>query len=113
MDYSLRDMLGLAPYDPKTNKPISLPGGEYATEYTATSQLPDGSWVVHPQIWWDAEGNPHWLGEQSLEMALLYEDNTGSVMPRFETENDANKFAATRSSGGGGMQGGIASLFRK
>ena len=113
MDYSLLDMLGFAPYDPEANKPVDLPGGEYATEYTATSQLPDGSWVVHPQIWWDSEGNPRWLGEQSLDMALLHEANTGSAMPRFETEADANKYAATRSSVGGGTQGGIASIPRK
>lgn len=113
MDYSLLDMLGFAPYDPNVNKPAQLPGGGEATEYTATSQLPDGSWVVHPQIWWDADGNPRWLGPQSLDMALIYETNTGNVMPRFKTEEDANKYATSRSSAGGGTKGGIAALPRE
>lgn len=113
MDYNLLDLLGFAPFDATRNAPVKLPGGDFATEYSATSKLPDGSWIVHPQIWWDADGNPRWLGDQALDMTLLYEANTGKVMPRFQTEEEANTYAATRSRAGGGTKSGIAALPRE
>lgn len=110
MDYQIHDMLGFSPFDPQRNTPAKLPGGMEATEYTATDQLSDGSWIVYPQIWWDADGQPRWLGSQALDMALIHEANTGSRLPRFATKEEADAYTARRSSTGGGTRGGIADI---
>jgi|TARA_R110000822_G_scaffold184109_3_gene323513 hypothetical protein len=110
MRYGLLDMLGLAPFDPQKNTPAQLPGGMEATEYTATEQLEDGSWLVYPQIWWGEDGQPRWLGSQALDMALTHEANTGSRLPRFATREEADAYANKRSSAGGGKRGGIADI---
>jgi len=94
------------PFDPARNQPIQLPGNNIATEYSATSQTPDGYWIVHPQIWWSPDGKPAYLpGEVGMYMALQYERMTGHHFPRFSTVEDADRFASGRSKGGGGLLG--------
>ena len=100
------ELLGLAPFDPDRNKPVALPGGSYATEYSATTQLPDGQYIVHPQIWWDQQGNPRWLGDEwGQRAAMLYEQQSGNPFPRFASPQEADAWAANRSHNGGGTQG--------
>ena len=100
--------ISLAPFDPAKNHPVNLPGGGIATEYSATSQAPDGSWIVHPQIWWDADGNPVWMPEQQgLQAALAYEAMGNKPFPRFRSQADADAWASNRSHRGGGTQGAM------
>jgi len=110
MDYSIFEMLGFSPFNKEKDRPVQLPGGQQATEYTATDQLEDGSWIVYPQIWFDQEGQPRWLGANALEMALMHEANTGKRLPRFATREEADAFSQGRSAAGGGKRGGIADI---
>ena len=94
----------LHPFDPTRNKPVQLPAGGQATEYSATSQAPDGSWIVHPQIWWQPDGEPRYFPDaQSLAVAMYYEQITGHKFPRFASPSEADAFASGRSQKGGGL----------
>ena len=100
--------IGLSPFDPAKNHPIQLPGGNIATEYSATSQAPDGSWIVHPQIWWDQDGNPIWMpGPQGMQAAMTYEAMGNKPFPRFKSLADAETWSTQRSHNGGGTQGAM------
>ena len=101
-------LLGLRPFDPGVDQPISLPGGSGATEYLATSYDPDTQmWLVHPQIWFNREtGEPTYMGgEQGLQAARALEIMGSPMFPRFKTVEEADMFAAGRSRGGGAQQG--------
>jgi hypothetical protein len=103
----LLDIIGLQPFNPEVNKPISLPGGRQATEYSATSLDPQsGKYVVHPQIWFSGQEPKYLEGEKGLEAALVYEMNGGTAFPRFDTVEQADAWARSRSSGGGGLLSG-------
>lgn len=96
------------PFDPVRNKPVQLPTGAQATEYSVTSQAPDGTWLVHPQIWWRPDGSPMYIpNEQGLAVALAYERMAGHKFPRFKTAEEADAFASGRSKHGGGLLGMI------
>jgi hypothetical protein len=98
------DLIGLAPFNPDVNKPISLPGGSQATEYSATSLDPSsGKYVVHPQIWFSGQEPRYLEGENGLEAALIYELNGGAAFPRFDTAAAADAWASGRSDAGGGL----------
>ena len=98
------DLIGLQPFDPKVNKPIPLPGGGQATEYSATTLDPtSGKFVVHPQIWFWGKEPRYLAGEQGLGAALVYEMNGGSPFPRFDTVDQADAWARSRSDAGGGL----------
>jgi hypothetical protein len=100
----------LAPFDARINKPVGLPNGGEATEYTTTSIDPISSkFMVHPQIWFNEGGEPVYLkGEDSVMAALYYELESGKKFPRFNDEESANDFAANRSSTGGAKSGLLA-----
>lgn len=102
-------MIGLRPFDPSIDKPVSLPGGSFATEYTTTSQDPyTGEWVVHPQIWWDEKGKPVYVpGEQGLRVVQALEAMGANPFPRFKDLAEADKFSVSRSQMGGGTRGGL------
>ncbi len=88
-------LMGLHPFDPAANKPIPLPGGSFATEYSGTWQDDQGQWFTAPQIWWDPQGNPAWLGgDEGRNMALLYEQMGNMGFPRFGSVQEADAFAA-------------------
>ena len=100
--------IGLSPFDPTKNHPVQLPGGNIATEYSATSQAPDGTWIVHPQIWWDQSGNPVWMpDEQGLQTALSYEAMGNKPFPRFKSLSAAEAWSTKRSHNGGGTKGAM------
>ena len=102
--FSLMDLLGLQPFNPETNKPISLPGGMQATEYTTTSIDPNsGKYMIHPQIWFNGQEPKYLQGEAGLQAALIYEMNGGNAFPRFDTAEEADAWARNRSQGGGGL----------
>ena len=103
------DLLRLRPFDPARDRPVSLPGGNFATEYSTTSQDPfTGEWIVHPQIWWNDRGEPVYLpGDQGLEVVQALEAMGGAMFPRFSSVREADSFASGRSQGGGGMRGGL------
>lgn len=104
----MREILGLSPFDPQKNKPVSLPGGGYATEYSATGQDGSGSWMVYPQIWWDQGGNPRLMsGDMGLQAASIYEMAGNKPFPRFKSQEEADSWAASRSAHGGGTKGKI------
>ena len=94
--------LKLAPYDPKVNKPQDLGLGGPSTEYTATIDMPDGSWKNIPQIWFNKQGKAQLVDEDSARfLSDLTERVTGRRFPTYETLDQANKDAEKRS-----MQGG-------
>ena len=96
---------GASPFNPKTDKPIELPGGGKATEYTATIEV-DGKFVNVPQIWFQ-NGKPIFFdakaGRRLDIMVNRYEAATGKMFPRFNTEAEATKAARKRSTSGGAM----------
>lgn len=102
-----------APFDPEKNEPVDLPDNQFATEYLATSQTPDGEWILHPQIWFDQNGEPMFLGgEDGVDAALFYEAMTGERFPRFSSPEEADTFAQQRSKAGGASHQGITGLKR-
>lgn len=107
-DNEFKKMMELRVFDPELDQPINLPNNQQATEYTTTSQLPSGEWVVHPQIWWDGEGKSHFYeGESSLQIVEMQEAFGSKPFPRFKTVEEANSFAAQRSKQEGGLEGKI------
>ena len=94
---------GATPFDPKKHKPIELPNGGSATEYTATIEI-DGKFVNVPQIWF--QGNKPLFFDSGLGRSLdimvsSYERGTGKMFPRFDTEAKASDAARKRSAVGG------------
>jgi len=94
--------LGAVPFDPKVNKPIQLPHGGIATEYTATIEL-NGKYAVVPQIWFKSDKPVYYDRgkDQLMSIVQQYEDATGKSFPRFDTISDADKYAIQRSKSGG------------
>ena len=94
---------GASPFNPRTDKPIELPGGRKATEYTTTIEI-DGKFVNVPQIWFQ-NGKPIFFdakaGRRLDMMVERYESGTGKKFPRFNTEAEATEAARKRSASGG------------
>lgn len=102
---------GPSPFDPKKDKPIQLPGGSNATEYTATIEM-DGKFVNVPQIWFQ-NGKPMFFdaetGWRSLfTMVKSYEAGTNKLFPRFNTVAEAEAAAIERSTAGGATKSFLA-----
>lgn len=92
----------MEPFDPKKHKPIELPNGGMATEYTATERSPDGKWWNIPQIWFNPAGNPTYPARYQ-NIAEAYEKKKGEqVFQRFDSQEEAVSAAQGRSDSGGG-----------
>ena len=101
-DETFKRLSRLRPFDPELDQPIQLPNNRKATEYTTTSKLPSGEFVVHPQIWFNDEGKPTFLkGEQSLPVVEMLEAFGNSPFPRFKNVQDADNYARGRSNSKG------------
>ena len=100
----------LVPFDASVHKPIDLPTGRQATEYTSTSIDPiSKKWMVHPSIWFNQNGDPvHLNDDDGVMAALYYEISSGNKFPRFSEEKNANIFAGDRTAKGGGRGGLLA-----
>jgi len=108
---------GLVPFDPAIHTPQDLGLGEpgsVSTEYIATVDAPDGSVMLIPTIWWDAEGNPKLFEredtDKAIELAIDYEQSTGKQFPRFPAGAyaEADDYAISRSKAGGASQTPLA-----
>ena len=94
--------MGAVPFDPKINKPIELPAGRIATEYTATIEV-GGKYLVVPQIWFKGNKPVYYDRgkDQLMSIVQQYEDATGKSFPRFDSIDAADKYAVERSKSGG------------
>jgi hypothetical protein len=108
---------GLVPFDPAIHTPQDVGLGEpgsVSTEYIATVDAPDGSVMLIPTIWWDAEGNPKLFEredtDKAIELAIDYEQSTGKQFPRFPAGAyaEADDYAISRSRAGGASQTPLA-----
>ena len=108
---------GLVPFDPAIHTPQDVGLGEpgsVSTEYIATVDAPDGSVMLIPTIWWDAEGNPKLFKredtDKAIELAIDYEKSTGKQFPRFPAGAyaEADDYAISRSKAGGASQTPLA-----
>lgn len=108
---------GLVPFDPAIHTPQDVGLGEpgsVSTEYIATVDAPDGSVMLIPTIWWDAEGNPKLFEredtDKAIELAIDYEQSTGKQFPRFPAGAyaEADDYAISRSKAGGASQTPLA-----
>lgn len=102
----------LHPFDPSINKPRPNSDGSYSTEITRTVQLPDGSWVNVPSLWW-GEGNTvrdfgTMSDDQLAGFAMRYEQMSGQQFPRYRNLGGAEEAARNRSAAGGGTQGQLS-----
>ena len=101
---------GASPFDPTKDKPIELPDGRIATEYTSTIEI-DGKFVNVPQIWF-LNGKPLFFDardNRKLDMMVAsYERGTGKKFPRFDTEDEAVGAAKSRSLAGGASKSLLA-----
>ena len=110
-------MPSLNPFDPEVNEAQDVFGvGSPSTEYLTTIVLEDGSALVAPSIWWSKDGSPRFLGDTETQtpfedavrtMVEKYEEETGLMFPRFNSVEEADKFAANRSKAGGATKGSI------
>ena len=93
----------LHPFDPERDKPVKLPNGYEATEYTRTYRDPgSGAFVVIPTIWYTDDGNAVFVGDRAVQLMQTFESDTGSAWPRFSSIREADAYARDRSNRGGG-----------
>lgn len=93
---------GLHPFNPETDTPKDVGLGGVSTEYLITVPTGDGGWMNIPSIWWNSQGSPMLMDEEtSSGLARKYEEKTGKKFPRFEDMEQAVEWAKERSSGGG------------
>ena len=85
--------------------------GDYEmTEYTVTVQDPSGKFILIPSIYMNENNKPVHFTQQSqaLRAAMNYEQSSGKKFPRFNTPEEAGKFAEKRSKSGGVKNGPLA-----
>ena len=85
--------------------------GDYEmTEYTVTVQDPSGKFILIPSIYMNENNKPVHFTQQSqaLRAAMNYEQSSGKKFPRFNTPEEAGKFAEKRSKSGGVRNGPLA-----
>jgi len=85
--------------------------GDYEmTEYTVTVQDPSGKFVVVPSIYMNENNKPVQFKKESqvFNAAMNYEQSSGKKFPRFNTQEEADKFAKKRSDSGGVRNGPLA-----
>lgn len=93
----------LHPFDPERDKPVKLPNGYEATEYTRTYKDPgSGAFVVIPTIWYTDDGNAVFVGDRAVQLMQQFEGKTGNKWPRFSSIREADTYARERSNEGGG-----------
>jgi hypothetical protein len=88
-----------------------LKDGDYKmTEVTMTFEEPSGKFVVVPSIYMDKNNKPVQFTKESqvFNAAMNYEQSSGKRFPRFNTEEEADKFAKKRSDSGGTRNGPLA-----
>jgi hypothetical protein len=68
------------PFDPEKHSPIQTAGQSTATEYTSTTESPDGDVWNIPQIWFSVETGEPVLktGDDAWAAAYEYEKQTGN-----------------------------------
>lgn len=97
----LINALGLAPYDPKVNKPQDIGLGGPSTEYLNTGPM-FGGVVNYPQIWWGKDGKPVLLDPKAAWMfSKDYQEATGERFPAYDNIRVAEWAAKSRSAQGG------------
>ena len=69
---TLMDVLGLHPFDPKSDIPRDVGFGGVSTEYTRTMPM-GGAGANVPSIWWDKTGNPYVLPDDDAPRAMAEE----------------------------------------
>lgn len=102
----------LVPFDPVKHTPQDVGLGGPSTEYLITVDAPDGGVMVIPSIWWDADGKPQLIEDQSqaVRMAAEYEKASSKQFPRFAPKayKEADTFAQQRSKAGGASKSALA-----
>jgi hypothetical protein len=76
------------------------PDGSYSTEITMTDQDPQGRWEVYPSLWMGPNGPVELPGRQAMQAADAYEKR-GYQFPRFNDLDNSERWAVSRSKGGG------------
>ena len=85
--------------------------GDYEmTEYTMTVKDPSGKFVLVPSIYMNENNKPVQFKKESqvFNAAMNYEQSSGKRFPRFNTPEEADKFAEKRSKSGGVRNGPLA-----
>ena len=100
------------PFDPEKHDPIQTAGQSTATEYTSTTESPDGDVWNIPQIWFSVEtGEPALkTGDDAWAAAYEYEKQTGKMFPRFNSIPEAESAAQSRSDQGGASEQPLARM---
>jgi len=80
------------------------------TEVTMTFEDPSGKFVVVPSIYMNENNKPVQFTKESqvFNAAMNYEQSSGKKFPRFNTPEEADKFAEKRSESGGVKKGPLA-----
>lgn len=108
--YMLLKNLGIAPYDPKTDRPKDVGLGGESTEYLANSADEYGMEMLYPTIWW-RDGKPVVLSsDASQRIAADYERAGLGLFPRYDNPSAASEAALARSRAGGAQQGSILDM---
>jgi hypothetical protein len=83
-----------------------------ATEYTSTTESPDGDVWNIPQIWFSVETGEPVLktGDDAWAAAYEYEKQTGKMFPRFNSIPEAESAAQSRSDQGGASEQPLARM---
>jgi hypothetical protein len=100
------------PFDPEKHSPIQTAGQSTATEYTSTTESPDGDVWNIPQIWFSVETGEPVLktGDDAWAAAYEYEKQTGKMFPRFNSIPEAESAAQSRSDQGGASEQPLARM---
>ena len=100
------------PFDPEKHDPIQTAGQSTATEYTSTTESPDGDVWNIPQIWFSVETGEPVLktGDDAWAAAYEYEKQTGKMFPRFNSIPEAESAAQSRSDQGGASEQPLARM---
>lgn len=102
----------LHPFDPARDTPRPNKDGSISTEVIRTVQLPDGRWANVPSLWWSDGGAVRDFDsmddDQLAGFAARYEQQSGSLFPRFDNLSNAETAAKARSQKGGATQGKLA-----
>lgn len=98
-------------YRPLKGNESGIRDGDYEmTEYTMTFEDPSGKFVVVPSIYMNENNKPVQFTKESqvFNAAMNYEQSSGKRFPRFNTPEEADKFAEKRSKSGGVRNGPLA-----
>jgi hypothetical protein len=100
------------PFDPEKHSPIQTAGQSTATEYTSTTESPNGDVWNIPQIWFSVETGEPVLktGDDAWAAAYEYEKQTGKMFPRFNSIPEAESAAQSRSDQGGASEQPLARM---